>query len=89
MNPELGSVFGRPFMTRHSLVFLVQNSTIFFIVIGYLCQNALAYWSIGIVPEKHLSESRALMTLQSNIYMVVPYAVLLIGALSFMQDHQK
>lgn len=74
---------------EQSFRFFPQYRTIFIVVIGYLFQNALVYWSFSIVPENVLPHSYALMTLQGNIYMLPPYAILLIGALAFIQDNRR
>jgi len=58
----------------------IEDRTLLIIVLGYLCQNALVYWSFSILPEHLPVDSHVFaQTLLSNIYLLPPYLVLLLG----------
>ena len=58
----------------------VKDRTLLIIVLGYLCQNVLVYWSFSILPEHVPVDSGAFsQTLLTNIYLLPPYVILLLG----------
>lgn len=64
---------------RRPFASVLRDSTFYIAIVGYLCELGLLYLSFSQVPEEYLHASHETATIQINIAILPPFAVLLFG----------